>query len=114
MKKHLKYSAIGLSLLPLVAVAQETIDTALQTISGILTDTIIPLLIVIATVIFLWGVVQYVTAGGDEERLKNGRNLMIFGIIALAVMISVWGIAKLLVNTFGVGGKGVPTELGEV
>jgi hypothetical protein len=107
-----KFIIAGLTLVPITAFAQGTVEDALDTVSTMLTDKVIPLLIVLATVVFLWGIVRYVTAGGDEEKIKQGRNLMIFGIIALAIMISVWGIARLLTTTFGVGGEAVPTGVG--
>lgn len=63
-------------------------------------NLIIPFLVLLATVIFLWGVVKYITAGGDEQRLKEGRMLVMGGIIALAAMIAVWGFVKILLSAF--------------
>ena len=40
------------------------------------------------------------------------RYVKIFGVIALTVMVSVWGIAKILVETFDVGGQPIPIDLG--
>jgi len=69
---------------------------------------VIDLLLVLGTVVFLWGVVRYVTAGGDSEKVAEGRNLIIFGIIGLAVMVSVWGIVWLVADTFDLGGEPIP------
>jgi len=60
---------------------------------------IVTLLIGLGLVFFLWGVVKYVTAGADESKATEGRNLMIYGIISLAVMVSVWGLVKILTST---------------
>jgi len=46
-------------------------------------------------------VVQYITAGGDEEKRKAGRNTMLYGIIGLFVMVAVWGLVNVLISTFG-------------
>ncbi|MEK7150752.1 MAG: hypothetical protein AAB783_00945 [Patescibacteria group bacterium] len=105
-----KFIIASLTFVPYVASAVVLSDS-INTVNTLIAS-LIPLLITLATVVFLWGIVRYVTAGGDEEKLKEGRNLMIFGIIALAVMISVWGIAKLLAGTFGVNGVGVPNNIG--
>lgn len=63
-------------------------------------SVVVVLLIALAVVFFLYGILKYITSGGDEERRKEGSKLMLFGIIGLFVMISFWGIVKILVNTF--------------
>jgi hypothetical protein len=112
-KKTVIKIAAASSLLPFVALAQQTVSTALTTISTILT-AIIPILMILATIMFLWGVIKYITAGGDEEAIKTGRSYMIFGLIGLFVMVAVWGIVTLLVNTFGVGSGTIPTNVGSI
>jgi hypothetical protein len=67
---------------------------------GTLLNAIIPILIALAVVYFVWGVVTYVVAS-DEEAKKTGRDRIIFGIIGLAVIIGMWGLVNLLRNTFG-------------
>ena len=67
----------------------------------LLSRAVVPLLLGFAMVIFIWGVVQYVIATDDETKKKKGKMFMIWGIIALAVMISVWGLTKILSDTFG-------------
>ena len=52
----------------------------------------------------MWGVLRYVTAGESEDKMKEGKNMMIYGIIALFVMISVFGLVRILLNTFAQGG----------
>lgn len=99
MQKLGKYYAVAATaalFLP-VAVSAQTFGGTLTRISGFL-NQIIPFLILIATILFLWGVVRYITAGGDEEKVKEGRNLMIYGIIALAVMIAVWGFVNIVLD----------------
>ncbi|MBI2023395.1 hypothetical protein HYT01_02405 [Candidatus Giovannonibacteria bacterium] len=98
--------------LPFLAFAQN-VQSALQTVQTIL-NAIIPILMILATIVFLWGVIKYITAGGDEEALKTGRSYMIFGLIGLFVMVAVWGIVTLLVNTFGVGGRTIPLGPGTI
>lgn len=84
-----------------------TIGTILTDVQTIL-NTIIPILMILATVVFLWGVITYITAGGDEEKAKSGRTYIIWGLIGLFAMVAVWGLVRALVNTFGVGSTGVP------
>ncbi|MBI2023396.1 hypothetical protein HYT01_02410 [Candidatus Giovannonibacteria bacterium] len=110
--KKLGFSLI-LGLLPLLAAAQgggTDVNSTLLSIQQILRNTII-VLFVLATVVFLWGVIKYMTAGGDEDAISSGRNFMIFGIIGLFVMVAVWGLVYLLVNTFALPNSGgIPTQ----
>ncbi len=68
-------------------------------------NIIIPILITLGVVYFIWGVIQYVTAK-DEETKKAARSVMISGIIGLFVIVSIWGIIHILSNTFGTGSGG--------
>ncbi len=62
--------------------------------------TLVPLLFSMAIVVFLYGVQKYILAGASEDKVKEGRDMMIYGIIGLAVMFSVWGLVRLVLNTF--------------
>ncbi len=75
------------------------LSTSLDTITSLI-NRIIPLIISIALVLFLIGIVQFVTAGGDEEKRAAARGMIVFGIIALFVMVSVWGFVNILARTF--------------
>lgn len=76
-----------------------TLDSSLGSVSGLI-NQLIPIVISIALLLFLIGIVQYVTAGGDEERRAAARGMIIFGVIALFVMVSVWGFVNILAKTF--------------
>ena len=99
MQKLRNYYAVAATavLLAPAIVSAQTFEDTFNRIRGFF-NQFIPFLILIATVLFLWGVVRYITAGGDEEKIKEGRNLMIFGIIALAVMIGVWGFVNIVLS----------------
>ena len=68
-------------------------------------NSVVPILIALAVVYFVWGVVSYVIAS-DEEAKETGRDRIIFGIIGLAVIIGMWGLVNLLGNTFGLNNSG--------
>jgi hypothetical protein len=67
-----------------------------------LLTSIVPVIISLGVVYFVWNVVQYVIADSDEAKSK-GKDGIIFGITGLSVIIGVWGLVFLVVNTFGVG-----------
>ena len=49
--------------------------------------------------VFVIGVIQYVIAS-DEEAKTTGRNRMIYGIIGLVVIVALWGLVRIVTNTF--------------
>ena len=66
-------------------------------------NSIIPLLFAVALLIFTWGVVKYVIAGDGSEDREEGRWFMIYGVIGFFVMVSVWGLVRLVSNTIDIG-----------
>lgn len=108
LKKILGGSVLGAFLPYVVAAAGGTqVDSLLSRIKDTL-NTVIMLLFVLVTLYFIWGVVKYVSAAGDETKLKAGKQHMIWGIIGMAVMAGAWGIVNLVVN-YLVGGSGGTT-----
>ncbi len=69
-------------------------------------DLLIPILIGIAVVVFFWGIIRYVTAGADDEKRKEARGLMIWGIIAIFIMVAIWGLVGLLASFLGISTGG--------
>ncbi len=76
-----------------------TLQSLIGELIGLI-NVIIPVLISIGLVIFFWGLVQYIYAAGDSSAHRRGRELIIWGLIALFVMVSIWGITGLLCESF--------------
>lgn len=70
-----------------------------------LVNTALPVLVGLAVLVFFWGLALYIFSlggeGGDEKKQKQGRHLMIWGIIAFFIMLSLFGIIKIAQQTFG-------------
>lgn len=72
-------------------------------------QSIIPFLFSLAVVMFVWGTIKFFIIDVDEEaKREQGRQFMLWGIIALAVMVSVWGLVGVLTKTFGIDGSLIP------
>lgn len=92
---------LGLAVvLPSVALAADAFS--IVGIIGQWLGYIIPILITLAVVYFIWGVIQYLIAG-DEEKKKKATGMITAGLIGLFIIIAFWGIIRLVTNTFGVG-----------
>lgn len=86
-----------------------TFQDVLCYITKIINNTVIPLMFALATAMFIWGVINFFIINADEESKKaQGRQFMIWGVIALAVMLSVWGLVGILSSTFGFDGSVLP------
>jgi hypothetical protein len=66
---------------------------------GDILNTVIPMLIALGVVYFVWGVVTYMI-GADEEQKKKGRDKIIYGIIGLVVIVGMWGLVRIVTNSF--------------
>lgn len=95
-----KLLAIALLAVPGFAFAQ-TVGSILGTVQRIF-DALIPLLITLAVIYFFWGVAQYILKSDNEEGRREARNIMLYGLIALFVIVGVWGLVGVIAETFGV------------
>lgn len=62
-------------------------------------DTVLPLIIALAVVYFIYGIFKYVMAGDDDAKAA-AKDKIIYGVVGLFIMISVWGLVNILSNTF--------------
>jgi len=106
MKKVVKILPFASAILPTFALARD-VDfswiTSLATAVGDLVSLLIPIVIAIGLLFFIWGLVTYIAASGDEAAKEEGKRKMIWGIIALFVIVAVWGLVALLGEVVGVG-----------
>ncbi len=98
----------GVMAMPALAFATGNVSGILDSISGFL-STIVTLLITLAVIYFIWGVIKYVIADSNEDR-SQGRQMMIYGIIGIFVIVALWGIIDVLGSTFDISrGGSVPS-----
>lgn len=62
----------------------------LVTALGSIVALLIPILIALGLVVFFWGLVKYLWGGAKDA--AAGKRIMIGGIIALFIMVSIYGI----------------------
>ena len=55
-------------------------------------------LAIIAVIIILWGGFQWLTAGGNEDRVGSAKKTIIAGVIGLIIIIAAYAIVTLVVG----------------
>lgn len=90
--------APSLMFLPALVLAQGDGLNRLIDQFQVLVMRLVPVLIGLALLVFLWGVLKYIIVKDDSAKTE-ARNVMMYGIIALFVMVSVWGIVTVLSQT---------------
>jgi predicted nucleic acid-binding protein len=54
----------------------------------------------LAVAFFLWGVTKFVIAADDEKARSEAKGMMVYGIIGILVVVSIWGIISVLGGIF--------------
>jgi len=70
-------------------------------------NPLILLLFALAVVFFLYGALKFFTSGQNEEKRTQGKSHMLWGIIGMTIMMAVFFIMKVVLNTFNIRGVDV-------
>ena len=117
MKKALALASgtIAALALPLVTFAQQisNLSQAGSFIINVINNILVPVLFAVAFIVFLWGAFKTFILGANSEEVKEqGKNLMLWGLIGFFVMVSIWGLVNIFINTVSLNNSGpssVPT-----
>jgi|GEM_PF-1529990 len=69
-----------------------------------LLNPVIEFCFIVALTVFLFGVMEYIRSANNPESRKKGQNHMLFGLLGLLIMFTVYGLINLALNTFGIKG----------
>ncbi len=109
MKKQLLFSTLFLSALtPLIASADKITDfgSTISSINANIVSALATLFMALATTAFFYGMAIFIFASrtGEVTKMANGRQFMLWGVISLFVMVSIWGIIRYAQRTIGIDG----------
>ena len=76
-------------------------EKLLKNIEKQIIEPLLVFMIGLALVYFIWGVFEYLKNGDEPDARSKGASHMIWGIIGLTIMVSVFGIMRIIINTIG-------------
>jgi hypothetical protein len=69
---------------------------------GLINNVAIPIIFALAFAAFVWGIVNYFFLnGGNETKREEGRAFILWGVIGMAILFSVWGFVNIFLSTLG-------------
>lgn len=79
------------------------------TILYIINSILVPTLFAISFIVFLYGIYKsYILSHGEAGEVKEGHQVILWGIIGFVAMVSLWGLVNVVAATFGLTGVGAP------
>ena len=65
-------------------------------------ETLIPFIIGIGFLVFVWGMFKYFIYGGaNDEEKEKGKSLMIYATLGFVLIVIFWGVVNLLASSTG-------------
>ena len=105
IKKIISSVALG-SLIPVMVLAQDQLnsvtnaDTLITKIDD-LVNSAVWLFISLAVLFIIWNAVMFIIKAGTDDR-KKYQSAVLWGIVGLFVILSIWGLVYILSNTLSV------------
>jgi hypothetical protein len=75
-------------------------DALLNKIIQSIANPAIKLMLAVAVMVFLYGVVEFILGADNEEKRNVGKQHIVWGIIGLFIMVSVFGIMRILLSVW--------------
>lgn len=77
-------------------------DAFLANAYEVVVQPVIFLVFGIAFVVFIWGLVVFIKDKDSEEGRETGKRNIVWGIVGMLIMVSVFGIINIIAGTIGV------------
>jgi hypothetical protein len=86
------------------------VGTFLANVISFINGILIPFLLGIGFLIFVWGIFRYFIAGGaDEEARDKGKSLIVYSVLGFVLILIFWGIVNIVANATGIAGEELET-----
>jgi hypothetical protein len=78
------------------------INELVRAINKIIINPLIYFMFVLATIIFIWGIIEYFLFSNEPAKRKTGGLHILWGVIGMTIMIGVFAIMRIITATLGV------------
>jgi flagellar basal body-associated protein FliL len=76
-------------------------------LASTIANKLVPLFVILAVLSFFWFLITFIWKGKDDVKEQEKSKIgMVYSVIAIFVMVSIWGIVALIGSVFGVGQGG--------
>ena len=82
-----------------------TFDGFVSNVDSMIINPLILFLFALAVVYFLYGVLEFLMNQTNDEKKTSGKSHMLWGIIGITIMLGVWAILSIILNTLGLSGQ---------
>jgi len=80
----------------------------LNDINRLILNPLILLAFAIALLVFFWGVFQFIASQTVDTKRDEGKRKIFWGLFGMFIMISAYGLIRLILGTFGITPSGYP------
>jgi succinate dehydrogenase/fumarate reductase cytochrome b subunit len=103
IKRIIAWTVGSLPFLPAFAFAQAGLDLYIVRFGDFLNKFVVPLLLALAFVFFVYNAVRFFVIGGaSSESQQKAKTLAIWGVLAFVFIVSIWGLTNMVVSALGI------------
>ena len=79
-----------------------------------LVNSVIPFIVGLTVFVIIWGIFLYVAKAGEEEKRAQARQFILWGVLGVFFMLSIWGFVNILLNSFDLDRTIAPGDIPKV
>lgn len=84
-----------------------SVGALLAKINQFILNPIIVLGFVVATAVFFYGIAKFIWSADSDTNREEGKKSILYGVIGLFIMFSVYGIMHFVLDTFNIPKTGI-------
>jgi TRAP-type C4-dicarboxylate transport system permease small subunit len=89
----------------------QTVANFVAAVNAAIINPILALLFAAALLYFIWGGFVFIISAGNDQARSEGRQHMLWGVIGMVIMVSVFALLNIGLNTFNVDRGTLPQQL---